>query len=202
MAFIGISWEGNGASAQEFYLRPEDRALTIGKLSPEVATQARNTDIIPHMLIRPGHPHDEETLVALRSALWPDEPPNEGHEAARALLAGKWPGLLPATVFVAESGGGLVGFVEVSLRSYADGCAPDQPVGYLEGWYVVPEERGRGVGRRLVEAAEGWCREQGCREMGSDTWLDNEASQQAHEALGFEVVDRCVNYRKPLESPG
>jgi hypothetical protein len=26
----------------------------------------------------------------------------------------------------------------------------------------------------------------------------NEGSQQAHEALGFEVVDRCVNYRKPL----
>ena len=35
-------------------------------------------------------------------------------------------------------------------------------------------------------------------ELASDTWIDNEKSQRAHEALGFEVVDRCVNYRKVL----
>jgi aminoglycoside 6'-N-acetyltransferase I len=34
--------------------------------------------------------------------------------------------------------------------------------------------------------------------MASDTWQDNVDSQRAHEALGFEVVDRCVNYRKVL----
>jgi aminoglycoside 6'-N-acetyltransferase I len=34
--------------------------------------------------------------------------------------------------------------------------------------------------------------------MASDPWLDNVASQTAHEALGFEVVDRCVHYRKVL----
>ena len=47
-------------------------------------------------------------------------------------------------------------------------------------------------------AAEAWSREQGASELASDTWLDNAGSQRAHEALGFEVVDRCVNYRKPL----
>ena len=55
-----------------------------------------------------------------------------------------------------------------------------------------------GVGRALVECAERWVREQGCTELASDTWLDSEASQRAHEALGFELVDRCVNYRKSL----
>jgi aminoglycoside 6'-N-acetyltransferase I len=34
--------------------------------------------------------------------------------------------------------------------------------------------------------------------MASDTWIDNELSQSCHEALGFEVVDRCVHYRKGL----
>jgi aminoglycoside 6'-N-acetyltransferase I len=38
----------------------------------------------------------------------------------------------------------------------------------------------------------------GARELASDTWLDNAGSQHAHEALGFEVVDRCVHYRKAL----
>jgi hypothetical protein len=38
----------------------------------------------------------------------------------------------------------------------------------------------------------------GAREMASDTQIDNALSQQVHEALGFQVVDRCVHYRKPL----
>jgi len=45
-----------------------------------------------------------------------------------------------------------VGFVEVSLRPYAEGC-DTRPVGYLEGGYVAPEWRGQGIGRALVEAA-------------------------------------------------
>jgi hypothetical protein len=47
--------------------------------------------------------------------------------------------------------------------------------------------------------AEPWSRRQGYREIASDTWLDNVGSQTAHQALGFEVVDRCVNYRKALD---
>jgi aminoglycoside 6'-N-acetyltransferase I len=72
------------------------------------------------------------------------------------------------------------------------------PVGFVEGWYVAADRRAQGVGRALMAAAEAWAREQGCREMASDTWLDNEPSQHAHEALGFEVVDRCVHFKKPL----
>jgi hypothetical protein len=33
---------------------------------------------------------------------------------------------------------------------------------------------------------------------GSDTWIDNEVSQRVQETLGYEVVDRCVRYRKTL----
>lgn len=151
-------------------------------------------------MIRPGEPRDEESLVRLRAALWPDEEAAGARAAARALLAGEPQGLLPEAVFVAEIDGRIAGFAEVGLRSAVDGCAPDRPVGFLEGWYVAPEHRRKGLGRSLVDAAEAWCREQGCREMGSDTWSDNEVSQRAHEALGFEVVDRCVHYRKPIES--
>ena len=54
------------------------------------------------------------------------------------------------------------------------------------------------MGALLLAAAQDWARGQGCVEMASDTWIDNEESQRVHEALGFEVVDRCVHYRKPL----
>jgi aminoglycoside 6'-N-acetyltransferase I len=91
-----------------------------------------------------------------------------------------------------------LGFAEVDLRSHADGCDPARPVGYLEGWYVAAEARRSGVGRRLLSAAEDWARSHGCVEVASDTWVDNELSQACHEALGFQVVDRCVHYRKAL----
>jgi aminoglycoside 6'-N-acetyltransferase I len=106
---------------------------------------------------------------------------------------------MPLMNFVAEtSDGTLAGFAEVDLRSHADGCDPARPVGYLEGWFVTEEYRGHGIGGRLLSAAEDWARSHGCVEMASDTWIDNEHSQRCHEGLGFEVVDRCVHYRKRL----
>ncbi len=102
-------------------------------------------------------------------------------------------------VLVAERGDrSLAGFVEVDLRSHADGCDPSIPVGYVEGWYVSEQDRRQRIGAQLIAAAEDWARAQGCVEMASDTWIDREISQRAHEALGFEVVDRCVHYRKTL----
>ena len=106
---------------------------------------------------------------------------------------------MPHVIFVAEAGEGrLAGFLELDLRSHADGCNPAQPVGYIEGWYVAEDYRQRGLGRKLVDRAEDWARGHNCIEMASDAVIENERSQRAHEALGYEVVDRCVHYRKKL----
>jgi aminoglycoside 6'-N-acetyltransferase I len=106
---------------------------------------------------------------------------------------------MPLTIFVAEESAGiLVGFLEADLRSHADGCNPSQPVGYIEGWYVAEDHRHRGIGRKLLAKAEDWARSHRCVEMASDAIIGNELSQRAHEALGYEVVDRCVHYRKKL----
>lgn len=150
-------------------------------------------------LIRPAGPTDASALAALCFALWPESPLQEHAREVEAKLAGHACSTLPLIVFIAEApGGALVGFVEVGLRSHADGCDPVQPVGFLEGWYVDPAFRRQGIGRRLVAAAEEWARRQRCREMASDTWIDHDLSQRAHSALGYEVVDRCVHFRKGL----
>jgi len=105
----------------------------------------------------------------------------------------------PIEIFVADkSDGTLVGFVEVDLRSHADGCNPSKPVGYIEGWYVAEDHRHQGIGKKLLEKAEDWARSHRCAEIASDAVISNEVSQRAHEALGYEVVDRCVHYRKRL----
>ncbi len=100
-------------------------------------------------------------------------------------------------LFVEDGHGRPIGFVELSLRAYAEGCQSDN-VAYVEGWYVTPEARGRGVGRALIEAAEDWARGQGCTELASDAELGNAASAAAHEALGFSEVGQIRCFRKVL----
>jgi aminoglycoside 6'-N-acetyltransferase I len=149
--------------------------------------------------IRLGKPSDGEQLSRMRLALWPELSVDENREELIAALSGKTPGTMPLSILVAELGdGNLAGFLEVGLRSHADGCDTRIPVGFVEGWYVSESYRRKGVGAKLLAAAEDWARGHGCIEMASDTWFDNEKSQQVHEALGFAVVDRCVHYRKAL----
>jgi aminoglycoside 6'-N-acetyltransferase I len=147
--------------------------------------------------IRRALPSDLAAVTRLSAALWPEAPAAEHRDHTTLVLSGKPPSPLPVVVMVAEIDGDVVGFIEVGLRSHADGC-DTHPVGFIEGWYVEPRHQRRSVGRALMKSAEDWAHTQGARELASDTWLDAELSQRAHEALGFEIVDRCVHFRKLL----
>jgi aminoglycoside 6'-N-acetyltransferase I len=149
--------------------------------------------------VRPGVPTDHEQLSRMRQELWPQLSVDEDRQELDAALSGASNSTMPLSILVAETDSGdLIGFLEVGLRSHADGCDTRIPVGFVEGWLVSEHHRMKGVGAKLLAAAEDWARSHGCIEMASDTWLDNEPSQHVHEALGFEVVDRCVHYRKAL----
>jgi aminoglycoside 6'-N-acetyltransferase I len=71
-------------------------------------------------------------------------------------------------------------------------------VGYIEGWYVSPDKRGKGIGAALVRAAEDWARGEGCTEMASDAHADNETSRNAHRALGYAESRPVVQFHKRL----
>jgi len=144
---------------------------------------------------------DAETWLRLRLALWPDVTVESHRTDINRFLAGT--SREPLAVFLAEERGTPVGFAELSIRRYAEGCETDR-VAFLEGWYVVPEARQRGVGAALVDAAEDWGRSQGCTEFGSDAEADNDLSAAAHRALGFEEVGLIRCFRKnltPVPSP-
>ena len=154
--------------------------------------------IVP-VRIRRAATGDLTVLGQMRHELWPDSSMEHHTEELVPILAGKAPGIMPLVYFVAEDGGReVVGFVEVGLRSTADGCDWARAVGYIEGWYVAESHRRRGVGAQLVAAAENWAREQGCTEMASDTQFDNTQSLEAHLRLGYEISERSILFRKKL----
>ena len=148
------------------------------------------------MIVRPAAASDAAAWLAMRVALWPEGTAESHAREIDRFFAGELQ--MPLAVLVAvNDDGGLVGFAELSIRAYAEDCTTDR-VAYLEGWYVTPEMRRRGIGRALVAAAEDWARRQGCTEFASDAVLDNLDSAAAHEALGFTETVKLRCFRKEL----
>ncbi len=56
---------------------------------------------------------------------------------------------------------------------------------YLEELYVVPNRRGQGLGRALMEAAIELARGQGAKHMDLGTNEDDVAARALYESLGF-----------------
>jgi len=130
----------------------------------------------------------------MRAALWPDCP-EQDHARDMADILGD-PEFNAA--FLAHAPDGLpVGFLEVSIRLTAEGCRPGR-IGYLEGWYVEPAWRGKGMGAALIAEAESWALARGCREMASDAYAENQDSRAAHQRLGYQEVALLAHFRKDL----
>ena len=143
--------------------------------------------------IRRATAADKPEWVRMRQMLWSHLPVEYLEYDLDEILSDK-----DQAVFIASrADGSLVAFIEASLRDYAEACETS-PVGYLEAWYVEEGIRGQKLGREMITAAENWAREKGCTEMGSDTWLDNEESINAHRKTGYNEVDRLVHFLKKL----
>lgn len=144
------------------------------------------------MQIRPIHETEFEAWLQMRLQLWPFADGEDDRTEMRDYLNRS-----DRLVLVAEDQFQLLGFLEASIRNYAEGCRGEH-VAFIEGWWVEDSVRRRGIGAQLMQAAEIWAREQGCEEIGSNTLLDNEISWKAHLALGWEEVERCIHFRKSL----
>jgi aminoglycoside 6'-N-acetyltransferase I len=147
-------------------------------------------------VVRPATREDAAAWLRMRQELWPEYGESYHPQEVSQYFDGKLE--MPLQVLIAtDAAGNPLGFAELSIRAYAEGCSTNR-VAYLEGWYVVPEARRGGVGRALVEAAERWGAARGCTEFASDSLLDNTVSAAAHRALGFEEVEQIRCYRKSL----
>lgn len=146
------------------------------------------------MKVEPCASTEQPGWLRLRQALWPE--------------AGREEHLLEMASFAADPRYGqfvaysasheAIGLAEVALRSdYVNGTRTS-PVAFLEGLYVVPQARRKGVARALVAAVCEWARRAGCQEIASDAVLENSISHVVHRALGFEETERVVFFRRKL----
>jgi GNAT superfamily N-acetyltransferase len=78
------------------------------------------------------------------------------------------PGYAGTVMVAAPASGAFCGFADVCIR-YED----DTAFAYLRGWYVEPEFRRRGIGRRLLESVEQWAVARGLTALASDIKLDH-----------------------------
>jgi ribosomal protein S18 acetylase RimI-like enzyme len=89
--------------------------------------------------------------------------------------------------FVAEedgrSVGYVIGFYEQPHFMWASGR-----VGHVDSFYVLPELRGRGVGRLLMDAAYAAMREAGAETVALEMVAGNDVAQKFYEREGFTTT--------------
>jgi aminoglycoside 6'-N-acetyltransferase I len=138
---------------------------------------------------------DQPGWLDMRLALWPDADADE-HRGYMAICLAQPERFLQLMMY--DESRQPVGFVEGSIRSdYVNGTE-SSPVGFVEGVFVAPAWRRKGVARAFYAAIGDWARARGCRELASDALVDNEVSQRAHRALGFRETERVVYFTRTL----
>ena len=81
--------------------------------------------------------------------------------------------LVEKTILVAEAGGAMVGYVQ-----FFDG--------HIQRVYVETALQGRGVGRKLIEAALRHPRLASARRISLQVWEENSRAVRLYESFGFE----------------
>ncbi len=144
------------------------------------------------MEIREAQPGDLDAWVTLRRALWPDDPSESLFTEAKRVLSS------PDEVcfLLLHPSLGAVGFIEAALHPGANA-----PYAHVEGWYVAPEYRRQGQGRKLMDRIEQWCLHRTIRALTSDTDAKYPLNPAAHAGCGFRTLAELKIFIRELHPP-
>jgi GNAT superfamily N-acetyltransferase len=98
-------------------------------------------------------------------------------------------------VFVAElAGGTIAGWIGMFVHRSVEAEARAE----VSGLVVDAHVRSQGIGQRLLERAEQWAREKGCRAIGLRTNVVRERAHAFYERQGYQHTKTQRSYRKAL----
>ena len=96
-----------------------------------------------------------------------------------------------AGVFVARQGNKILGYISTRLDREAG-------KGRIPNLAVVPDARGSGLGRRLIEHALNYFRQEGMAVAVIETMAYNEVGNHLYPSCGFVEVGRQVHFARKL----
>jgi GNAT superfamily N-acetyltransferase len=98
-------------------------------------------------------------------------------------------------VLVAESAESrVIGWLHVSVEPLLE----TELRAEVNGLVVADDERSRGAGRLLLQAAEEWARKRGCKNMSVRSNVIRERAHQFYERNGYEHYKTQKAFRKVL----
>ena len=97
----------------------------------------------------------------------------------------------PAGVFVARQGNKILGYISTRLDREAG-------KGRIPNLAVVPDARGSGLGRQLIEHALNYFRQEGMAVAVIETMAYNEVGNHLYPSCGFVEVGRQVHFARKL----
>lgn len=142
-----------------------------------------------HVTVRLATMQDAARLAELCGQLGYPSTTEEVERRLRLILPDQ-----ESAVFIAESGGNVVGWIDVFVSRLVE---TDQHAEI--GGFVVDEGcRSQGVGRLLLERAEEWARAEGCSVMTLRSNVIREKAHTFYQNSGYAVVKTQKAFRKTL----
>ena len=148
---------------------------------------------MPEPTVRQAGEADAKALAPLYEQFYTEDGIKTGPDDIRrnlsAMLADD-----RAAIWVAENAGEIVGFSSATLTLGVEfGWASE-----LEDLYILPEFRGKGLARTILQAAVNWAEENGATDVILVITPEAEADQGLvgfYDKLGFRKSDRIVMYK-------
>ena len=149
------------------------------KETPSIVRPATATDLptigrLGALLIQEHHGFDSRRFLAVR-----DRTPADYASFIRTQLDDP-----DIAVLVAEENGTVIGYAYAAVEGY-DYMALRGPAGVLHDLVVDPQHRGRGVGRRLLDATLAYLKSRGAPRVVLWTAEPNEPAQRLFASIGF-----------------
>lgn len=140
--------------------------------------------------IRTARESDADDVTRLTAEL--------GYDVEAEVLRGRLSRILGRSdrrFLVAEAGGQTVGWLHAVLAEFVEA----EPTVVIAGLVVSGSHRRHGIGRVLMERAEGWAREQGCSIVRLWSSSTRTETHRFYEALGYTNIKTQYSFARSLD---